>query len=147
MEITPRHTRKKLAYPVRAIAVAAAAAALSSCDRQQVVGIQPDHEQNPAKRHQNIRGKYLIEEHPATPTNPAPEKPAPTAPSTQVPPQTLRGEPPATPENPDNRAGQAIVGLYVSDTPENKDTPPSSQPAPKEAPEELPGDVPAPTKE
>lgn len=139
MKITPQRTRNAVAYPVRALAVAAAAATLSSCD-QQVVGSEPDTPDQPA-RQQQPRGKYIIEDTPAAPA-PDPE------------PQKLPGEPVEAPQKPDDRPDQAVVGLYVKDTPQttpapqgNPAAPPTSNPAPEPIPQPLPGDVPKPAKE
>lgn len=131
MKITPQRTRHTVAYPVRALAVAAAAATLSSCD-QQVVGSEPDTTDQPARQHQP-RGKYIIEDTPAAPSaNPAPQK--------------LPGEPVEAPKSSDNRPDQAVVGLYVKDTPETTPAP-QGTPAPEPIPQPLPGDVPKPVKD
>lgn len=139
MKITPQRTRNAVAYPVRALAVAAAAATLSSCD-QQVVGAEPNTTDQPA-RQQQPRGKYIIEDTPA-------------APATDPEPQKLPGEPVEAPQKPDDRPDQAVVGLHSKDTldsapaPESTPAAPStSTPAPNPTPQSLPGDVPKPAKE
>lgn len=143
MKITPQQTRITVGYPVRALAVAAAAAAFTSCD-QQVVGTEPATPEKPDSTRQNIRGKYLVEQ-PTPPTTPAQPNPSTAAPDPQ--PQKIPGEPPETPQKPDDRTDQMPVGLYPKETPANKETQPAPDPDPKDIPQALPGDVPAPVKE
>lgn len=139
MKITPQHTRCTVAYPVRVLAVAAAAATLSSCD-QQAVGSEPNTTDQPSQP-QQLRGKYIIGDNPAAP-----------APEPQ--PQKIPGEPVEAPPKVVVRLDQAVVGLYAKDTPDSAPAPEStpaapstSTPAPNPTPQSLPGDVPKPAKE
>ncbi len=108
MKISPQQTSKAVAYPVRALAMAAAAAAFTSCDQQQVVGTEPRAPETPDTTQQNLRGKYLIEE--TTPPT-APSQPEPSTAAPEPEPQKLPGEPPVTPQKHGDREDQTVVGI------------------------------------
>lgn len=83
MKITPLQSSKAVGYPVRALALAAAAAALSSCE-QQVVGSEPNQAAEPPASPQKVPGKYPVRV----------DTPAKPEPKPELPPQPLPGEPP-----------------------------------------------------
>lgn len=105
MKITPLQSSKAVGYPVRALALAAAAAALSSCE-QQVVGSEPNQAAEPTPPPQKLPGKYLAKgdtpakQEPRQAPKPQPLPGARAVPGEssvrepELPPQPLPGEPP-----------------------------------------------------